>query len=391
MSNPESAPVLRSDLDKSLFTFHEKRYRKDDVTGQGKTLPQEGTTTCCCAVNTQQRISEAGLGMASVRIIGTGSYVPEKILTNADLEKMVDTSDEWIIQRTGIRERHIASPKEATSDLAKEASVKALEAANMTPEELDLIILATITPDTCCPAAANWLQAKLGAKNAVSYDVTAACTGFIFALSNAEQYLKNGQYNNALVVGSEVISRTVNWQDRGSCILWGDAAGAAVLNKSNSGPEVLSTHIHSDGSGGANLLLPGGGSATTPICQESLEKGLHALKMIEPNKTFKVAIKLFADACEEACAFNRFSVSDVDLIIPHQANLRILHAFAQRLKIPTEKVFVNIDKYGNSSAATIPLSLDQAVRSGRIQSGDNVILAAFGGGLTWGSAFIRWH
>lgn len=328
--------------------------------------------------------------VASVRIIGTGSYVPEKILTNKDLEKMVDTSDEWIVQRTGIRERRIASPGEATSDLAKEASVRALEVANMTPEELDLIILATITPDTSCPAAANWLQAKLGAKNAVSYDVTAACTGFIFGLSNAEQYLINGQYNNALVVASEVISRTVNWEDRGSCILWGDAAGAAVLKKSDSGAEILSTHIHSDGSGGANLLLPGGGSATTPICQESLKKGLHALKMIEPNKTFKVAVKLFAEACEEASAFNGCSVSDVDLIIPHQANLRILHAFAQRLKIPTEKLFVNIDKYGNSSAATIPLALDQAVRSGRILPGANVILVAFGGGLTWGSSFIRW-
>jgi 3-oxoacyl-[acyl-carrier-protein] synthase-3 len=304
---------------------------------------------------------------------------------------MVDTSDEWIVQRTGIRERRIADPDQAVSDLAKEASLKALEAANMGPEELDMIILATITPDTCCPAAANWLQAKLGATNAVAYDVTAACTGFIFALSNAEQYLQNGRYDNALVIGSEVISRTVNWKDRGSCILWGDASGAAIVSKSRNGAEVLSTHIHSDGRGGESLLLPGGGSTTTPICKESLEMGLHALRMIDANKTFKVAVKRFAEACEEAAAANGVSVSDVDLIIPHQANLRIINALVARLKVPAEKVFVNIDKYGNSSAATIPLSLDQAVRSRRIQPGDNVILTAFGGGLTWGSAFIRWQ
>jgi 3-oxoacyl-[acyl-carrier-protein] synthase-3 len=304
---------------------------------------------------------------------------------------MVDTSDEWIVQRTGIRERRIADPDQAVSDLAKEASLKALEAANMGPEELDMIILATITPDTCCPAAANWLQAKLGATNAVAYDVTAACTGFIFALSNAEQYLQNGRYDNALVIGSEVISRTVNWKDRGSCILWGDASGAAIVSKSRNGAEVLSTHIHSDGRGGRNLLLPGGGSTTTPICQESVEKGLHALKMIDANKTFKVAVKRFAEACEEAAAANGVSVSDVDLIIPHQANLRIIHALVARLKVAPEKVYVNIEKYGNSSAATIPLALDQAVRSGRIQPGDNVVLTAFGGGLTWGSAFIRWQ
>jgi 3-oxoacyl-[acyl-carrier-protein] synthase-3 len=304
---------------------------------------------------------------------------------------MVDTSDEWIVQRTGIKERRIADPDQAVSDLAKEASLKALEAANMAPEELDMIILATITPDTSCPAAANWLQGKLGATNAVSYDMTAACSGFIFGLSNAEQYLKNDQYDNALVVASEVISRTVNWGDRGSCILWGDASGAAIVKKSDIGAEILSTHIHSDGSAGENLLLPGGGSATTPICQESLEKGLHALKMVDANKTFKVAVKRFAEATEEAAAANGFSVADVDLIIPHQANLRIINALVGRLKVPTEKVFVNIDKYGNSSAATVPLSLDQAVRSGRIQPGDNIILTAFGGGLTWGSAFIRWQ
>ena len=329
--------------------------------------------------------------MASIRIVGTGSYGPEKVLTNYELEKTLETTDEWIVQRTGIRERRIADPHEATSDLAEKASMKALEAAEMSPEDLDLIILATITPDTCCPAGANWLQAKLGATNAVSFDVTAACTGFIFGLSIAQQYLQNGQYKNALVVASEVLSRTLNWQDRGTCILWGDAAGAAVLKKSEKGAELLSTHIHSDGSAGDKLLLPGGGSATTPITEASVKEGRHYLTMIDANRTFKVAVKRFAESCEEAAAHNGYRVSDVDLIIPHQANLRILRALGERLKIPTDKVFVNIDKYGNSSAATVPLALDQAVRSGRIQPGHKVILTAFGGGLTWGSSFIHWH
>ncbi len=295
---------------------------------------------------------------APIRIVGTGSYVPEKVLTNYDLQKMVDTTDEWIVQRTGIRERRIAEPHTNTSDLAKEASLRALEAAQMEPDELDLIVMATITPDTCCPAAANWLQGKLGARKAVTFDVVAACTGFIFALSTAEQYLKNGQYNNALVVASEVLSRTVNWQDRTNCILWGDAAGAAVLNKSEQGPTLLSTHIHSDGSAGTNLLLPGGGSSTTPISQTSVEKGLHYLKLIDANRSFKVAVKRFAESCEEAAAHNGYTMSEIDVIVPHQANLRIIHAFADRIRVPKEKVFVNIDRYGNSSAATVPLALD---------------------------------
>jgi 3-oxoacyl-[acyl-carrier-protein] synthase-3 len=329
--------------------------------------------------------------MASIRIAGTGSHVPERVLTNHDLEKMVDTTDEWIVQRTGIRERRIAEAHMNTSDLAEQASVRAIDAAGISPEELDLIITATITPDTCCPSASNWLQAKLGAQNAVAFDVTAACTGFIFALSVAEQYLKNGSYKNALVVGAELLSRTVDWKDRTSCILWGDAAGAAVLKNSTRGAELLSTHMHSDGAAGNNLLLPGGGSSTTPISEDSVKQRLHYLKLIHANKTFKVAVKRFAQSCEEAAAHNGCAMSDIDLIIPHQANLRIILAFAEKLRIPREKVFVNIDRYGNSSAATVPLALDQAARSGRIQPGHKVILTAFGGGLTWGSAFIHWH
>ncbi|MGD8512373.1 MAG: beta-ketoacyl-ACP synthase III [Deltaproteobacteria bacterium] len=329
--------------------------------------------------------------MESIRIVGTGSYVPDQVLTNADLETMIDTTDEWIVQRTGIKERRIAGAHVNTSDLAEKASVKALEAAGMSPEALDLIITATITPDTCCPSASNWLQAKLGAKNAVAFDITAACTGFIFALSVAEQYLKNGSYQNALIVGAELLSRTVDWKDRTSCILWGDAAGAVVLKSAASGAELLSTHVHCDGRAGNNLLLPGGGSSTTPISEESVKEGLHYLRLIDANRTFKVAVKRFAESCEEAAAHHGCAISDIDLIIPHQANLRIILAFAERLKIPREKVFVNIDRYGNSSAATVPLALDQAVRAGRIQPGHKVILTAFGGGLTWGSAFICWH
>jgi 3-oxoacyl-[acyl-carrier-protein] synthase-3 len=329
--------------------------------------------------------------MGSIRIVGTGSYVPEKVLTNADLVKTLDTTDEWIVQRTGIKERHIAAPSQAASDLAKEASLKALEAANMTPKDLELIILATITPDTCCPAAANQLQEKLEANDAVSFDITAACSGFVFALSVAQQYMSNGVYDNVLVVASEVLSRTLNWQDRSTCILWGDAAGAVVLKHSDQGPEVSSVHIHSDGRGGANLLLPSGGSATTPITEASVKEGRHELAMIDANRTFKVAVKRFSEACEEAAALNGCKLSDVDLIIPHQANFRIIKAFAERLKVPLEKVFINIEKYGNSSAATVPLALDEAARSGRLKPGDKVILTAFGGGLTWGSAFVHWH
>ncbi|MDY6954523.1 MAG: beta-ketoacyl-ACP synthase III [Thermodesulfobacteriota bacterium] len=329
--------------------------------------------------------------MKSIRIVGTGSSVPENIVTNHDLEERLDTTDEWIVQRTGIRERRIADPDKNTSDLAQEASMRALDQAGMTPEELDLIILATITPDTCCPASSNWLQGKLGATNAVSFDVTAACSGFLFGLSIAEQYMKNGQYKTALVVGAEVLSRSTNWKDRTSCILWADAAGAAVLRRSQQGSALLSTHIHSDGTAGDSLLLPGGGSSTTPITPESAEKGVHFLKLNQANRTFKVAVKRFAEAIEEAAAHNGCSVSDIDVIIPHQANLRILRAFAERLKVPWEKVFVNVDRYGNSSAATVPLALDQAVRSGKIQSGHKVILAAFGGGLTWASALVDWQ
>jgi 3-oxoacyl-[acyl-carrier-protein] synthase-3 len=328
--------------------------------------------------------------MKRVGIIGTGSYLPEKVLSNFDLEKILDTSDEWITTRTGIRERRVAQDAEAASDLAQVACERALMDAGIPPEEVELIVMATITPDTHCPAGANWLEAKLGAVNAVSFDITAACTGFIFALSVAEQYIKTGIYHNALVVASEIMTRTLDWTDRETCILWGDGSGAAVLTEVENDRGILSTHLHTDGAGGDTLLMPGGGSKTTPISHESVDKKLHTLNMIEGNRSFKVAVRRFSEACEEALYHNDLTMDDVKVIIPHQANLRILQGMAKQLDISMDQVYVNIEKYGNISSATIPIALDEAVRDGTIQPGDLVLLTAFGGGLTWGSALIRW-
>ncbi len=328
--------------------------------------------------------------MKKTGIIGTGSYLPEKVMTNFDIEKFLDTSDEWIYTRTGIKERRIAESNQATSDLCKIASERAIEAAGISPDDIDLIILATITPDTHCPAGANWLEAKLGCHNAVSFDITAACTGFIFALHVADKMIKSGVNKTALVVAGEIMSRVVNWKERESCILWGDGAGAVVLTETSMGAEVLSTHIHTDGANGDTLLMPGGGSKTTPISYESVDKGLHYLKMIEANKSFKVAVNRFAEACEEAVSANNYTINDVDVIVPHQANLRIIQGMAKKLKVPEEKVYMTIKKYGNISSATVPIALDEAVRDGTIKKGKLVLLTAFGGGLTWGSSLIRW-
>jgi len=342
------------------------------------------------------------MGKRRIGLLGTGSYVPERILSNFDLEKILETNDEWVYKRTGIRERRIAAPDVYASDLAKEASLRAMEMAGITAEDLDLIIMTTMTPDTCCPAGANWLEAKLGADRAVSFDVTAACSGFIFGLSVAEQYLKVGTFKTALVAAVEIMSRTLDWTDRESCILWGDGSGAAVLRafdpsgentlKDNGKEigEILSVHIHTDGAGGENLLLPGGGSKTTPISYESVDKKLHTLRMIRANESVRVAVRRFAEAAEEAAAFNGMKVSDARWVIPHQANARMLQQVAKRLAIPFEKVYLTIEKYGNISSATVPIALDEAVRSRAIGRGDFVILTAFGGGLTWGSSLLRW-
>ena len=334
------------------------------------------------------------MGNKRIGILGTGSYVPERILSNNDLQKVLDTNDEWIYKRTGIKERRIAAPDVNASDLAKEASLRAMEMAGISAADVDLIIMTTMTPDTCCPAGANWLEAKLGAERAVSFDVTAACCGFLFGLSVAEQYLKAGTYKTVLVAAVEIMSRTLDWTDRESCILWGDGSGAAVLRAYDELPEdkheVLSIHIHTDGASGENLLLPGGGSKTTPISYESVDKKLHTLRMIKANESVRVAVRRFAEAAEEATSFNGVSLADVKWVIPHQANLRILQQLAKRLEVPMEKVFLTIEKYGNISSATVPIALDEAVRGGSIQKGDYIVLTAFGGGLTWGSSLIHW-
>jgi 3-oxoacyl-[acyl-carrier-protein] synthase-3 len=326
-----------------------------------------------------------------VHILGTGSYLPSRVLTNSDLVRAgLDTSDEWIFQRTGVRERRIAGPDEAVSDLGTAAARKALEMAGLSSRDLDLIITATITPDTSCPSAANWIQAKLDAPQAVTFDIAAACSGFIFALDVAGQYLKNGAAGTVLVVAAEVMSRTLNWKDRRTCILWGDGAGAAVLQGVAAGHALLSTHLHTDGSNGQNLLLPGGGSQTTPISHDSVDRGLHTLAMHEASLSFRVAVRRFMESIEEAARSNRLQVADIDRLIPHQANLRMFQYISKQMGIPLEKFYLTIHKYGNISSASCAIALDEAVRDGSVRSGDRVCLPVFGGGLTWGSAMIRW-
>jgi 3-oxoacyl-[acyl-carrier-protein] synthase-3 len=329
--------------------------------------------------------------MESIRILGTGSYLPPKVLTNYDLEKSgLDTTHDWIVKRTGVSERRMAETDVTTSDLAYEASLKALEMAGKKVEDVDLIIVATITPDTCCPSAANWLQAKLNATRAVTFDVTAACSGFIFALNVAEQYLKNKTVKNVLVVAAEIMTRTLNWEDRTTCILWGDGAGAALLTLGTEGHELLSTHLHTDGANGQDLLLPGGGSKTTPISHDSVDQGLHYLNMIEANLSFRVAVRGFMDGIKEAAEFNGIHIEDIQWFIPHQANIRMFQHLAKSLKIPFEKFYLTLQKYGNISSASCAIALDEAVRDGSIKSDDLICLPVFGGGLTWGSALMRW-
>jgi len=329
--------------------------------------------------------------MPSVRILGTGSYVPPKVLSNFDIQNMgLDTSDEWIVKRTGVSQRRIAEPHVTTSDLAREASLKAFEMAGITAKEVDLILVATITPDTCCPSAANWLQAKLDAPQAITFDVTAACSGFIFALNVAEQYLRTGAAKRVLVVASEIMTRTLDWTDRSSCILWGDGAGAVVLQLGDTGPEILSTHLHTDGHNGQGLLMPGGGSKTTPISHESVDEKRHVLQLIEANASFRVAVRHFVDSIKESAQHNGVDVQDIDWFIPHQANLRMFQAMAKMLNIPMDKFYVTLTKYGNISSASCAIAFDEAVRDGSIEKKHLVCLPVFGGGLTWGSALVRW-
>ncbi len=329
--------------------------------------------------------------MNAVRIMGTGSYLPPHVLTNQDLEESgLETTDEWIVRRTGVKERRIAGPDVATSDLARRAALAAIEQAGIGVEDLDLIIVATITPDTACPSAANWLQGKLGAKRARSFDVTAACSGFVFALDVAQQYLRSGASDHVLVVASEVMSRTVDWNDRATCILWGDGAGAAVLARADEGSELLSTTIHTDGAHGDDLLLPGGGSSTTPISHDSVDEGRHYLRLHHASMSFRVAVRYLDEAIEEAAAANGVGVDEIDWFVPHQANARLLEATARGLDIPTEKFYLTLRKYGNISSASCAIALDEAARDGTLRAGDLVCMPVFGGGLTWGAAMVRW-
>ena len=327
--------------------------------------------------------------MPSARIIGTGSYVPPKVLTNADLEKLVDTSDEWILTRTGIVERRIAPEEEATSDLALPAAQAALEAAGLDPADLDMILVATITPDMPFPSTACVLQDRLGARRAGALDISAACSGFVYGLAVADGLIRAGTARTVLLLGAETLTKVVNWQDRNTCVLFGDGAGAVVLRADEGERGVLSTHLYADGSRGSLLMLPGCGSRH-PVSHAAVDAGLAKMQMNGGNEVFKLAVRAMEDAALTALKQHGLEVSDIDHLITHQANLRIISALGQRLGVPDHKVEVIIRKYGNTSAASIPISLDEAVRAGRVKAGEIVLVCAFGGGLTWASSLIRW-
>lgn len=315
------------------------------------------------------------------KIAGTGSYLPEKILTNIELESMVDTSDEWIQSRTGIAQRHIASESQMASDLALEASSRALDAANLKSQDIDLIVLATTTPDMIFPSTACILQEKLGITDGPAFDVQAVCSGFIYALATADMFVSSGKSKNALVVGAEIYSRIIDWNDRSTCVLFGDGAGAVVLSQSEQ-PGILSSHLHANG--GYSKILAAPGSISGGKIQ-----GTPFIAM-EGNTVFKFAVKALEEAAIESLAANNLQASDIDWFIPHQANIRIIKSTAHKLGIPMEKVVTTVDRHGNTSAASVPLALDLAVRDGRIQSNQYVLLEGVGGGFTWGSILLRW-
>ncbi|MEZ4376525.1 MAG: beta-ketoacyl-ACP synthase III [Polyangiaceae bacterium] len=322
------------------------------------------------------------------RIVGIGAYAPSKVVTNHDLEKIVDTSDAWIRERTGIGERRMAAEGEAASDMALEASKRALEMAGVKPEELDMIIVGTISPDMPLPACAAFLQAKLGARAVPSFDVAAACAGFLYALSIGDQYIRTGMVKRVLVVGVELLSRVLNWEDRTTCVLFGDGAGAAVLAPTDGGPAgVLSTQLYTDASLAESLCIPAGGSKE-PLTPELIEKRRDKVHMIGQD-IFKVAVKNLSSASKSALEVAGLETDQVDWVVPHQANLRIISQVSQRLKIPMDRFVLNIERYGNTSSASIPIALDEAVRDGRIQPGQTVLMCALGAGISWASALVR--
>ncbi|RJQ53341.1 MAG: ketoacyl-ACP synthase III [Nitrospiraceae bacterium] len=321
------------------------------------------------------------------RITGTGSYAPEQVLTNFDLEKKVDTSDEWITERTGIKERRIAKD-EAASDLCLEASKQALQAAGVKPADIELIIVATMSGDMPMPSTASFLQKKLGAKHAAAFDLNAACSGFLYGLSVADNFIRSGAMKTILLVGAEVMSKFIDWQDRSTCVLFGDGAGAVVLERTTGQRGILSTHLYSDGNMWDYICLPGGGSQNPPSLK-TLKNKMHFVKM-KGNETFKVAVRTLEKLVLDTLKKNNIKPSGLAMLIPHQANLRIIKATAERLHLPMSRVAVNLDRYGNTSSASIPIALDEVVREGKIKKGDYILLESFGAGLTWASALIKW-
>ena len=319
--------------------------------------------------------------MIYTRIAGTGGYLPERVVTNSDLEKIVDTNDEWIVTRTGIRERHFAADNQNASDLAVEASKRAMQAAHVHAGEIDLIIVATSTPDMVFPSTACILQDKLGIKHSAAFDIQAVCAGFVYALATADKFIRSGSAKCALIVGTEVFSRILNWKDRGTCVLFGDGAGAVVLKASNA-PGILTTHLHTDGSYRDVLCAPG-------TVENGAIRGSPLLAM-DGGTVYKFAVKAFEDVAWEALNANGMQPSEIDWFICHQANRRIIMHAAKKLNLPDENVVVTVDRHGNTSAASIPLALDVTVREGKIKAGQNVLLAALGGGFAWGAALLKW-
>ena len=325
----------------------------------------------------------------SVGIIGIGNYLPEKILTNKDLEKIVDTSDDWIVDRTGIKERRIVKAGEATSDLAARAAEEALKDAGVSADEIDLIIVATATPDMLFPSTACLVQDKIKATKAAAFDLSAGCSGFVYSLVVGSQFIQTGLYKKVLIIGAETLSKIVDWTDRNTCVLFGDGAGAVVLGEVPEGYGLLGSELGADGSGGDLLRVPAGGSRI-PTTSESLAQGLHYLQM-SGSDVFKFAIKVMGEAAVKALDNAGLSSGDVDCLIPHQANIRIIQSAAKRLKLPMEKVMINVEKYGNTSAASIPIAMNEALQKNSIKKDDIVVLVGFGAGLTWASCVIKWY
>ena len=326
--------------------------------------------------------------MTRAKITGTGAYAPKRILTNADLEKIVDTNDEWIQQRSGIRERHIVDEGEATSDLAVNAARQALERANLVPEDIEMIVVGTTTPDHFFPSTANIVQQRLGCRRVGSMDVLAACAGSVYSLMIGSKFIETGKYKRVLCIGAEALSRITDFTDRGTCVLLADAAGAAVLEASEDGSGIIDADLYSDGQYAELLHMPGGG-ARHPATRETVAARMHYAKM-KGSEVFKIAVRMFVDCAETILKRHNLGPDDVDLFIPHQANLRIIEAAAKRVGLPMEKVFTNVDRYGNTGAASVYVALEEALAAGRIKKGDRILMAAFGGGFAWGAALMQW-